>query len=183
MHLNSAPLHSSYQFNDYQLINYIELSASDVQMVLDWRNDSKVRVWSYNPELISRQDHKKFIHNLLSRLDIGYWLIKKGDQFIGVFNLSRCNFVEKQAYLGTDVAPDLIGKGYGRMVMDCIEYIALTVLGFNTLKLEVLENNINAISLYEKCAYKPTKHAQSTVQINDRIRKIITMQKGLSHDE
>ena len=35
-----------------QLINFIELSEEEKEMVLKWRNDSEIRKWMYNQEEI-----------------------------------------------------------------------------------------------------------------------------------
>lgn len=174
---NSQLLNSSFKFQHFEIKNYLEMTTSEKLMVLDWRNNDKVRVWSYHPDIITQQQHNVFINSLEHRMKTGYWLVKEQEHNIGVFNLSRCDFEKKQAFLGTDVAPQLIGKGYGRKLMQCIEYVGFKQLGMMTLKLEVLSNNENAMALYSKCGYTRSHDSTGYITIGDTMLKIIKMQK------
>lgn len=144
---------NSYQFQTFQLINYLHLNNTEINKILKWRNSDDIRVHSYNQQILTKSVHLTFLNSLQSDNQRGYWLIKSPNQYIGVFNLKLSDSFNKTVVAGTDAAPELIGKGFGRRIISCIEYVAVEKLQMNTLYLEVLESNHRAIRLYEKCQF------------------------------
>lgn len=134
-----------------QLINFIELSEEEKEMVLKWRNDSEIRKWMYNQEEIKLFEHLDFIENLKSRKDKLYFLVKKEDDFIGVIDFTQ--LVNKESvHMGIYSNPNI--NGNGKILLNkIIDY------SFNNLKVkrvfsEVFAENDKAYNLYKKFNFK-----------------------------
>lgn len=171
--MNINLLKESYTLENLEIISYSKLSSNEIKMILEWRNDENIRIWSFNQNIISLDDHLKFLNNLKNDYSKGYWLIKHNTTaYIGVFNLSQFNLENKTATLGNDLNPKLLGKGFGQNIMRCIEYIGFEKLQLSQLDLEVLNTNIRAIKFYKKMNFIETKKI-----INDQNIKLICMSK------
>jgi UDP-4-amino-4,6-dideoxy-N-acetyl-beta-L-altrosamine N-acetyltransferase len=148
-------LKKSYKLDNMEIISYSELSDKEKELILIWRNDDRIRKWSFNNKLISDDEHKCFLNNLKINYNKAYWLVKNNDgTYMGVFNLSEFDSKNNSAYLGTALNPDNLGQGKGKYIMNCIEYIGFKVLKLEKLLLVVLKNNTRAVKFYKNMNYK-----------------------------
>lgn len=171
--MNINLLKKSYTLENLEIISYSKLSSNEIKMILEWRNNENIRIWSFNQNIISLDEHLVFLKNLKKDYSKGYWLIKQNTTgYIGVFNLSQFNLENKTATLGNDLNPELLGKGFGQNIMKCIEYIGFEKLELSQLDLEVLNTNTRAIKFYKKMNFVETKRI-----INNQNLKLICMSK------
>ncbi len=134
-----------------KLINFTELTLDEKKMILEWRNAPSVKRWMYNRDEISLEKHLKYIDSLNGRDDKVYFLVKNGNNFIGVVNLTEIK-KERSAELGIYVNPAL--KGYGTLLMSKIIEYAFDKLNIQVLNANVYEDNMKAINLYKKFNFK-----------------------------
>ena len=134
-----------------QLLNFIDLTIEEKEMILEWRNHPDIRKWMYNQDEIKLEEHLTFIESLKSKKDKSYFLVKKEDKFIGVIDFTQ--LVEKTSvHMGIYSNPNI--KGNGKILLNkIIDY------SFNNLKVErifseVFAENDKAHNLYKKFNFK-----------------------------
>lgn len=138
------------------LINFIDLTESLLQMVLSWRNEESIRLWMHNKDIITIEEHLKFVNSLKNSKDKKYLLVKSGDDYIGVLDFTKIDIITKTTELGIYVNPKLHKKGYGKIILNSGIQYALSVLGMKKIKIEVYKDNLRAIRLYESCNFVKT---------------------------
>ncbi len=136
------------------LINFINLSDSEREIVRLWRNNEIIMKWMYQDHLISFEEHSNFINKLRADNNNFYWMIKKntGD-YIGVISLNRIDLRNKNAYFGIYSNPESKLSGGGGLLIECLKKLAFDIINLHTLKLEVIESNKRAIDFYEKSGF------------------------------
>ncbi len=103
----------TYKVNDYSFINFINLDDEIIKCVWQWRNDPQIRELMYNKEIIPLEDHLHFVESLKWRNDVAYWLVRKGEETIGVTNLTDINIEGASAELGYYMLPSKLNSGLG----------------------------------------------------------------------
>jgi len=144
-------LKKNFRFKDILLLNFINLTNKDKQLVRGWRNNKDIRKWMYSENTISPKEHSNFIKKLKVDNQNFYWLAKnKDDKYLGVIYLNRLDNKNKNVYLGIYVNPNLKIRGIGHLLMTSLKRIAFKIIGLHSLKLEVIDINHQAINFYRK---------------------------------
>jgi UDP-4-amino-4,6-dideoxy-N-acetyl-beta-L-altrosamine N-acetyltransferase len=89
----------------YKFINFINLNDDEKLIVFGWRNNESVRKWMYSDDPISLDTHFKFIESLKSDESRSFFLVKRGNKYVGVYSL-----VNKKNHSGEGgfyLSPDL----------------------------------------------------------------------------
>ncbi len=161
----------------YRLINFINLSAAEKEMVRNWRNNEKIRKWMYNDNIITKDEHVNFINFLKNSKDKVYWLVKKEDSniYVGVLNLVNISWRHRNAYLGIYTNPEQRIRGSGKIILSFILKIAFSFLNLHSLKLEVIENNEPAIRLYRNFGFQKEGKLREFVYKNGEWKDVIVM--------
>ena len=139
---------------DTTLINFTDLSLSEKEKVLEWRNHKDIRKWMLNREIIYLDEHLNYINSLRVLRDRVYFLVRYRGEDIGVIDFTNIDYINKRADFGLYVRPDSRGRGFGKILMKLIiDY------GFNRLKIErliaeVFSKNRVAIALYKSFNFK-----------------------------
>lgn len=85
-----------------------------------------------------------------------FWIIKDGDiqnQRVGYFRLSNHSTVNKNIYIGADIAPEFRGLGYAKRAYSTFIPWLFENYNLNKISLEVLSTNTVAIELYKKLGF------------------------------
>jgi UDP-2,4-diacetamido-2,4,6-trideoxy-beta-L-altropyranose hydrolase len=151
-----------------RLIAFTELNDTEKEMILTWRNHPDIRIWMLNSHEISLDDHLRFIESLKNRADKRYFLVRQGNDYLGVVDLT--DITTTSAEIGIYANPDM--RSVGTLLMD-----ALIRYAFNTLKLtkliaNVFSNNEKAKRLYQKFDFK------ETTRITYKEREMICMERN-----
>lgn len=137
-----------YQVNDYTFTNFINLDANLIKQVWQWRNAPEIRAYMYNKEIISLENHLRFVQSLSDRDDIAYWLVRKGEDPIGVTNLTDINIEESSAELGYYMVPSKLNSGLGlEFAYNNFLFVFDTKIQCNSLHGAIHRSNINALVL------------------------------------
>jgi UDP-2,4-diacetamido-2,4,6-trideoxy-beta-L-altropyranose hydrolase/UDP-4-amino-4,6-dideoxy-N-acetyl-beta-L-altrosamine N-acetyltransferase len=134
-----------------ELINFIELTQEEKQIVLNWRNDSSIREWMYNKDIIPLSSHLSYIDTLKDLKDKKYFLVKKNNEYIGVIDFVNIN--AESVYMGIYGNPK--SKGVGNILLENISKYAFEVLKVKKVFAEVFSENKRAYDLYKKFNFKP----------------------------
>ncbi|MBU4444137.1 UDP-4-amino-4,6-dideoxy-N-acetyl-beta-L-altrosamine N-acetyltransferase [bacterium] len=147
-------LRENFILGDFTVINFVTLTDKEKEMVRSWRNNEKVRKWMYSDQTITHEEHSGFIERLQSDDKNFYWILKDHNgNYIGVIYLNRVDFRNRNAYIGIYSDPDNKIPSAGKMLIDCIKKLAFDKAKLHTLKLEVIENNEQAIRFYSKSGF------------------------------
>lgn len=81
-------LHSLWN-DSYEVINYVDCTIEQSRDVLTLRNRDDVRGWMVNPEVISEENHFKFIESLKNNSNRLYYAIYRDGLLVGTYNLTN----------------------------------------------------------------------------------------------
>ena len=147
-------LQTNFDINGAEIINFLNLSSEEREMVLNWRNHDNVRMWMYCNNKISLNEHINFIDQLVGDTNNFYWAVKNKDGiYLGTIYLNKTDFKNKHAYIGIYSNPYNEIKNKGNLLIKCVKKLAFEVAELHTLKLEVIDNNIKAINFYKKSGF------------------------------
>jgi UDP-4-amino-4,6-dideoxy-N-acetyl-beta-L-altrosamine N-acetyltransferase len=144
-----------FQLGNLEFINYVGLSESDLKIILDFRNHSKVRKMMHSPNEISVKDHFEFVEKLKIDLDNFYWVIKKKDVIIGGISITKVDYERREIFSGIFLNPKFIGTGVGVEIEFESMKLIFDIFQIETIKAVVLEINNFSHSLLIKFNFKP----------------------------
>lgn len=144
--------------NNVSLKNFTSLNHDEKALVLEWRNDSNIRKWMYNSDVIKLGDHLKFIDSLYENKTKEYFLVFEDDYILGVIYFIDINYSLRTLTMGLYSNP--VVKGVGKKLMQVIINHTFEKFCFTKIMAEVYEDNISAISLYEKMLFKTVAKKQ-----------------------
>jgi UDP-4-amino-4,6-dideoxy-N-acetyl-beta-L-altrosamine N-acetyltransferase len=99
-----------------------------------------------NSNEISLNEHLSYIESLKNRSDKRYFLVQKGNDYLGVVDL--IDITTTSAEIGIYVNPDK--RGVGGLLMEALIRYAFDTLKLTKLIANVFSNNENAKRLYQK---------------------------------
>ena len=169
-------LKRTIRFGNKTIVNFVNLVKKDQELVRRLRHSSKIRKYMYSGKYISRKEHFLFIDKLKNDNKNYYWLVKCSDnEYIGVIYLNRLDLNNKHAYLGiyADNNSPLTHKG--NRLMDCLKYISFDLLKLHTLKLEVLKDNLGAITFYKKEGFNQEGVLKEFIYKENKWQAVIVM--------
>ncbi len=134
-----------YSHGKYTYKNFIQLSDDELLMILSWRNHPDIRKCMNTSNIISKENHLKFCHNLINRNDVCYWMILKNETPIGVLCIVDINYGEKTCEPGFYLSPDIMGRGESIYVLSNYKDFLLNVLEFNGLFGHNYKDNVPSI--------------------------------------
>lgn len=138
----------TYRVSDYTFINFINLDEDLIKQVWQWRNAPEIREYMYNKEIIPLENHLRFVQSLRARDDVAYWLVRKGEEPIGVTNLTDINIEESSAELGYYMLPSKQNSGLGlEFAYNNFLFVFDTEIQCNSLHGAIHRSNINALVL------------------------------------
>ncbi len=137
-----------YRVSDYTFTNFINLDEDIIRQVWQWRNSPEIREFMYNKEIIPFENHLRFVQSLRNRDDVAYWLVRKGEDPIGVTNLTDINIIESSAELGYYMLPSKLNSGLGlEFAYNNLLFVFDTEIQCNYLHGAIHRSNINALVL------------------------------------
>ena len=168
-------IHNDINLEGYSLINFINLSSDELEMVRFWRNSDSIRKWMYNDKIISKIEHKQFIISLNQLKNKSYWLVKDKNYYIGIIYFSNIMWSHRNAYLGIYTNPEQQTPGRGTTLLSLILEIAFKFINLHSLKLEVIEGNMAALKLYKKLGFSEEGRLKEFVCKNNEWKDVIIM--------
>lgn len=166
----------NFGFGNVTLLNFINLSDKEKEMVRRWRNSRGIKKWMYRDHYISENEHSNFIKGLERNRSHYYWLIRdKIGKYIGVIYLNRMDLRNKSAYIGLYKSPDCKLSNIGNLLLGCLKRVSFDVFGLHYLRLEVLYKNKHAIAFYKKAGFNEEERSEKVILDNGRRHDIITM--------
>lgn len=140
--------------------NFIDINTKQAFMVLNWRNDKRIRKNMFNSDIISVEDHFKFIKSLYTDKTKAYFLVMYKNMYVGVIDfydieIRPYSSIIESAWWGYYLNPALLNKGYGFVLEELVIAKAFRQMNMNTLKCETLKKNDRVWKLHEKYGFMP----------------------------
>lgn len=130
------------------------LGTADLQATLNWRNRDENRRWFINSNIIEWGSHLKWFESYQKKSDDFVFVIEADGELVGQCAVYGIDLHRKRAEVGRFLAsPESAGKGYIKRGCQLLLDTCWNQLELETVFLEVLEENIRAIKLYEKLGF------------------------------
>lgn len=160
--------------------DFNNLSDIERKKICTERNKERIRSKMYNTDVISFEDHLKWLESLKNRNDCKYYLVIFDEIPIAVINY--VNIKNGTCELGSYIFDQYLNSGYG-LPMGVIHIdLAFNKLKLNKIHCSVLEDNKNAYNMNVKIfGYKKDDNYSSVQEKNGCLKKF----NGLSmcHDD
>lgn len=134
-------------------ITFREANKTDVDIYFKWANDPLVRLFSYNSELISLDDHVRWF---LDKLDDGkchlYIFQNSSQQNIGQVRIQQTD--ETNSVIGLSIDEEFRGKGFGTQMLELSANFFLSRIPNSTIHAYVKCENEFSKRIFEKAGYK-----------------------------
>ena len=136
--------------------------------MLECLNDSfNMKILAIGQRKYTIDDCESFIYK--SQKDIfnrHFAIIDENNKWIGTISLKNFDNIVKQAELAIVTASDVHGKGYAKRAINEVLMYAFYKLGLNRVYLNVIDENISANKLYEKCGFSFEGTARKAIMVN-----------------
>jgi len=173
MNRETIDLRRNIELNGAELINFINLTDHEKEMIRNWRNHEIIRNMMYSDHIITIEEHFNFLVKLRTESNNFYWMVRKNREYIGTISLNRVDFKNFNAYIGIYSNPNLFGMGL--LLIECLKMLAFDEAKLHTLKLEVIDGNEKAINFYKKSGFKEEGQLKEFVFKNDKWLDVIVM--------
>ena len=127
--------------------NLREVNMGDWRELLEWRNDKITRQNSFNSELVSESEHKKYIKNTIASSNRNLFILDYNDIPVGTIREDRLE--QNKFELSYTVNPAYRRKKIGQIMMSL--YLIDQSASFIC---EVKSENISSIKMIEKLGFK-----------------------------
>ena len=135
----------------YDIINYVDCTHEQNLEILNLRNQDEVRKWMVNPEIISEDNHFKFVESLKRNPNRLYFAIYRDGLLVGTYNLTK----EKEGVWERGIIANPIFQGKGETAKWERQILAsLPIHGINAVTAKVKQNNPRSIRYHEKLGYQ-----------------------------
>lgn len=135
----------------YDIINYIDCTDSQLEEIFILRNLPEIRKWMTNPDLISWDNHIRFIEKLRHDNERRYYAIYKKDDLVATYNLTKESGTTWER--GIISSPKFQGSG-STVELERIVLSKLPLDEFKTIIAKVKLENGRSIRYHEKVGYQ-----------------------------
>ena len=104
---------AEYYSGNICFFNFTDLTATELEQILTWRNHRDIRSMMNNEEIISLVNHMEFIKKLSGNQFSKYWMVKRKNNPCGVVYLHLKKNESKLAEWGYYLSPIYLGSGVG----------------------------------------------------------------------
>lgn len=156
------------------------LVEKDIPYQLEWMHDEHVNSF-FQADFKSKsyEDVLEFVLTGSNQFNIHKAIVNDKDIYLGTISLKNIDFEKKDAEYAIVIRREFWGQGVANFATNEIIDIAKQ-MGLIKIYLTVLENNINAIKLYEKFGFNRNSIYDRVVNIKSDIQKNIYFEKDLS---
>ena len=150
-----------YDSHGYKFKNFVCLTDEEILMILLWRNHDNVRKMMVNKDIISLEDHTRFINNLNNREDCYYWLVKDPSGVnIGVLDIIHIDKKKDEGEIGFYLNQDEMGGGFDFMI-ECNYFVYKQLaLKYNLVTVDITNKDILLFNLYLNTSYEGIKERE-----------------------
>jgi RimJ/RimL family protein N-acetyltransferase len=138
-------------------------TASDAELLLEWRNDPKTREASFQQEPIGVEEHRAWLAGRLDDPDSALLVIEIDGKPAGSIRLDRHG--DEEAEIHIVVAPGRRGGGLASMALDLASERAAELLGVRRVRARVKPGNEASLRAFHSAGFKPAGEADDVVEL------------------
>lgn len=142
-------LHSLWN-NRYEVINYVDCTFEQHHDILALRNRDDVRIWMVNPELITEENHFKFVKSLKRNANRLYYAIYKNGVLMGTYNLTN----EGSGIWERGIIANPSFQGTGQTEKWERQIIGSLPSMIKAVSAKVKQDNLRSINYHEKLGFE-----------------------------
>ncbi len=159
-------IHSKINNNIY----LVPVSANDVELTYRWASDKKVRLFSFNKEGISFDEHKMWFFNKINDTNCYYYILQRGVEKVGSIRIDFCKQYNKGliSYL---IAPEFHGNGFGTRILQMVEDLVKTIFEEIHLTGLVIKSNNASVRIFNKLGYDLISEKEDILTFSKTIKK------------
>ncbi|MFC4403918.1 UDP-4-amino-4,6-dideoxy-N-acetyl-beta-L-altrosamine N-acetyltransferase [Gracilibacillus xinjiangensis] len=131
-----------------------ELTEPYLPLVLNWRNADHVRLFMYNEELISWEEHQAWFERISNDPSRRVFLYVANQKPLGLVQISQINPQHKRCYWGFYIGEKEAPKGSGTMMGELAIEKMFLELNMNKICAEVIETNTVSLNFHHKLGFK-----------------------------
>lgn len=134
------------------------LKIQDCEGMFEWMHDMEIaQCFRDNMSVKDWNDVLEFVKNSDNVVTDGasahFAIVEDTDEYLGTISLKNINLKDKNAEYAISLRRTAWGRGIGQAATMEVLRLAFMEHGLERIYLNVLENNIKAIHLYEKCGF------------------------------
>ena len=132
-----------------------ELKLSDVNGMLEWMHDPDINCfYRFNGSLFTEGDAERFIaESSQNEKNRHYAVVNEQDEYLGTVSLKNIDDTDKTAEYAIALRKKAHGTGISTAATDHILAVAFNELGLNRVYLNVMGDNMRAVSFYRKYGF------------------------------
>lgn len=128
------------------------VEENDIDLLFAWANDPEVRKNAFHTEPIPYETHQKWFQNLMQDDTQVQYIFMADDKPAGQI---RLNLSEEEAVIDYSIAPDMRGRGYGKVMLGLVrEEVERTYPFIRTLIGKVKKGNPASAKCFAACGYE-----------------------------
>lgn len=159
---------NDFKVEEYQFINYVNLSDDFHKQVHAVRNLESVRQYMVNDKPFSFENHRNFVKLLANDNNKIYWAVCENHDFICSISLHPIEWEQKYAEWGIYMNPNFAGKGIAKRIA-LLFFTYITNLGcFRLIKAKVRKNNAQSYYYHKSIGFITTS-ADDTYYMMEKI--------------
>lgn len=137
--------------------NFTKISDDEKHLILEWRNSERIREKMLHKEIISWEDHKRFIERLKDRTDCIYCLIYIDNVPVGVSSVTDIDQINNTCSGGMYIG-DVDYLGYGIPILYYGYKYLFEKLGIKENVFDVLKTNKRVYKMHKEIFHARDKH-------------------------
>ena len=131
-----------------------EVAFQDSEEILAWRNQSEVREFSRNQDLITKETHSQWLNQRLKLIPAQpFWMFESGSGKVGFVRFDLDSAV-KLYEISIVVNPAMRGKGFGKEILNRAINKCLSKNSDSNFIAEAHKNNLGSHSLFLNCGFQ-----------------------------
>jgi UDP-4-amino-4,6-dideoxy-N-acetyl-beta-L-altrosamine N-acetyltransferase len=150
-----------------KFLNILLSSVEEQKEIREWRNDLEVRKYMYNTEIITEEEHLKWLDSLKTRKDTDVFYVLYEGKKIGIASVNQLDLKNKICEWGLYFNNNIErGKGIGKLVEK--EFIKYMFDNYDIDKINcgVLSNNLKVVEMHKKFGWTLEGILRKNILIN-----------------
>ena len=150
------------------------LAEKDAPFILEWIKDPDVsQHFRFSAETMTFETVLEFIQKSQDIIENAHFaIVDANDEYLGTVSLKNIDMSAKTAEYAIVIRKKAQKKGYGRKATLMILDYAFNSTGLNRVYLNVLSDNIGAITLYESLGFALEGEYKDHIMIKEKLRSL-----------
>lgn len=150
-----------------------KLEEKDAPLMLEWMHDSEINCnFQADFALATMDSVLRFIHDSFNEENKNFAFTDENDEYLGTISLKHISYKNGNAEYAIVTRKKAQGTGAAKKATQELLDYAFGELKLHKVYLNVLEENVRAQKLYEKCGFVYEGSAVDAVRINGKYRTL-----------